>query len=129
MPAEDFDLLGRVTGADVAIVWAISANNPSMPGSLDTTPAGILVGAALFFSCLRGTVSIIVAERERRTLRRLLVSPLNPAAYFLGILLALLVVASLHTAIVYVLAYVMGSRFCGSAEVQTHANQTLRVGV
>ena len=53
----------------------IYANNASMPGSLDATPAGILIGAALFFSCLGGTVSIIVAERERRTLRRLLVSP------------------------------------------------------
>ena len=30
--------------------------------NLDTTPAGILIGAALFFSCLGG------AERQRRTL-------------------------------------------------------------
>ena len=88
----------------------IYAKNPSMPGSLDTTPAGI---AALFFSCLGGTVSIIVAEREWRTLRRLLISPLNPAAYFLGIVLALSVVALLQTAIVYTLAFVMGSRFRG----------------
>jgi hypothetical protein len=42
------------------------ANNPAMPGSIDTTPAGILIGAALFFSCLGGTVSIIVAERGQR---------------------------------------------------------------
>ena len=60
----------------------IYGNNPSMPGSMDTTPAGILIGAALFFSCLGGTVSIIVAERERRTLRRLLVSPLSPRSLF-----------------------------------------------
>src|ERR1019366_5313005 len=79
----------------------------------DTTPAGILIGAALFFSCLGGAVSLIVAERERRTLRRLLVSPLNPAAYFLGIVLALSVVALVPTVIVYALAYVMGSRFHG----------------
>lgn len=91
----------------------IYAKNPSMPGSIDTTPAGILIGAALFFSCLGGTVSIIVAERERRTLRRLLVSPLNPAAYFLGIVLALSVVALVQTVIVYALAYLMGSRFHG----------------
>jgi ABC-2 type transport system permease protein len=90
------------------------ANNPSMPGSIDTTPAGILIGAALFFSCLGGTVSIIVAERERRTLRRLLVSPLHPAAYFLGIVLALSVVAVVQTAIVYALAFAMGSHFRGS---------------
>ena len=59
---------------------SIYGSNPAMPGSLDTTPAGILIGAALFFSCLGGTVSILVAERERRTLRRLLISPLSPAA-------------------------------------------------
>ena len=91
----------------------IYGNNPSMPGSLDTTPAGILIGAALFFSCLGGTVSIIVAERERRTLRRLLVAPLNPAAYFLGIVLALSVVEFVQTVIVYALAYAMGSHFRG----------------
>lgn len=38
---------------------------PAMRAGFDTTPAGILIGAALFFSCLGGTVSIIVAERER----------------------------------------------------------------
>jgi len=92
----------------------IYANNPSMPGSIDTTPAGILIGAALFFSCLGGTVSIIVVERERRTLRRLLVSPLIPAAYFLGIALALSVVAFVQTVIVYALAFAMGSHFRGS---------------
>jgi ABC-2 type transport system permease protein len=91
----------------------IYANNASMPGSLDTTPAGILIGAALFFSCLGGTVSIIVAERERRTLRRLLVSPLSPAAYFLGIVVALSVVAFSQTVIVYGLAYAMGAHFRG----------------
>jgi ABC-2 type transport system permease protein len=89
------------------------ANNPAMPGSIDTTPAGILIGAALFFSCLGGTVSIIVAERERRTLRRLLVSPLNPAAYFLGIVLALSVVAFFQTVIVYGIAFAMGAHFRG----------------
>jgi ABC-2 type transport system permease protein len=58
----------------------IYGSNPAMPGSSDTTPAGILIGAALFFSCLGGSVSILVVERERRTLRRLLISPLSPAA-------------------------------------------------
>ncbi|MGD8279488.1 MAG: ABC transporter permease, partial [Gemmatimonadota bacterium] len=38
---------------------------------------GILVGAALFFSCLGGPVSVIVGERERGTLRRLLASPMR----------------------------------------------------
>jgi ABC-2 type transport system permease protein len=91
----------------------IYGGNPRMSGSLDTTPAGILIGAALFFSCLGGTISIVAAERERRTLRRLLVSPLIPAAYFLGIVLALLVVAFFQAVIVYALAYAIGARYRG----------------
>ena len=78
----------------------IYAANPSTAASVDTTPAGILIGAALFFSCLGGTVALIAAERERRTLRRLLV-------------LALMVVAVLQAVLVYVLAYAIGSRFRG----------------
>jgi ABC-2 type transport system permease protein len=89
-------------------------SNPALRAGFDATPAGILIGAALFFSCLGGTVSLIVAERERRTLRRLLVSPLQPAAYFLGIVLALLVVALLQAVIVYLLAFVLGARYHGS---------------
>jgi ABC-2 type transport system permease protein len=89
-------------------------SNPSLRAGFDTTPAGILIGAALFFSCLGGTVSLIVAERERRTLRRLLVSPLRPAAYFLGIVLALLVIALMQAVIVYLLALMLGARYHGS---------------
>jgi len=37
---------------------------------LDATAAGVLMAAALFFSCLGGTVANLVAERERRTMRR-----------------------------------------------------------
>jgi ABC-2 type transport system permease protein len=89
-------------------------NNPSLRAGFDTTPAGILIGAALFFSCMGGTVSLIVAERERRTLRRLLVSPLRPAAYFLGIVLAFLAIALLQAVIVYLLAFILGARYHGS---------------
>jgi ABC-2 type transport system permease protein len=46
-------------------------------------------------------------------LRRLLISPLNPAAYFLGIVLALFVVAVVQSVIIYALAFAMGSRFHG----------------
>jgi len=92
----------------------IYRGNPSMTGSIDTTPAGILIGAALFFSCLGGTVSLIVAERERRTLRRLLISPLSPAAYFLGIVLAQSSIALGQTVIVYAIAFPLGSRYHGS---------------
>jgi ABC-2 type transport system permease protein len=85
------------------------------PGmSFDRTAPGILVGAALFFSCLGGTVSILVAERERRTLRRLLVSPLLPAAYFLGITAAFLVIAAGQAFLVYGVALAFGGSFHGN---------------
>ena len=82
--------------------------------SFDTTAPGILIGAALFFSCLGGPIAVMVAERERRTLRRLLVSPLHPAAYFLGIVLAFLAIAAGQTAIVYGVAWFFGGRFHGN---------------
>ncbi|MEO0852355.1 MAG: ABC transporter permease, partial [Cyanobacteria bacterium J06648_11] len=47
-----------------------------------------LVGAALFFSCLGGSVATVVAEREQRTLKRLFMSPLSGTAYFCGIFVA-----------------------------------------
>ncbi len=82
--------------------------------SFDFTAPGILIGAALFFSCLGGPVALIVAERERRTLRRLLLSPLAPSAYFLGIVAAYLAVAFGQTLIVYGVAYLFGGRFQGN---------------
>lgn len=97
----------------------IYRHNPAMRGGFDLLPAGILIGAALFFSCLGGTVSIVVAERERRTLRRLLASPLHPVAYFAGITLALAAVAAGQSAIVFVIAWALGARFQGSAVLGT----------
>lgn len=91
----------------------IYGHNAGMRAGLDTLPAGILIGAALFFSCLGGTVALVVAERERRTLRRLLVSPLRPAAYFLGIVLAQSAVAAGQAAIVLVVAAVVGAHYHG----------------
>ncbi|MEJ2054096.1 MAG: ABC transporter permease [Calditrichaceae bacterium] len=82
--------------------------------SFDTTAPGILIGAALFFSCLGGPVALIVAERERRTLRRLFLSPLKPSSYFLGIVLAYVVIAFGQAIIVYGLAFLFGGRFHGS---------------
>jgi len=82
--------------------------------SFDFTAPGILIGAALFFSCMGGPVALIVAERERRTLRRLLLSPLKPSSYFLGIVLAYLVIAFGQAVIVYGLAFAFGGRFHGS---------------
>ena len=82
--------------------------------SFDATAPGILIGAALFFSCLGGPVALIVSEREHRTLRRLLLSPLKPTSYFLGIVLAHFLIASGQTLIVYGIAYLFGARFHGS---------------
>lgn len=82
--------------------------------AFDAKAPGILIGAALFFSCLGGPIALIVSEREHRTLRRLLLSPLKPTSYFLGIVLAYCVVAFGQTAIVYGIAFVFGGRFHGS---------------
>jgi ABC-2 type transport system permease protein len=92
----------------------IYAGGSSTGASFDYTAPGILIGAALFFSCLGGPIATIVAERERGTLRRLLLSPLSGASYFLGILLAYLVIAAGQTAIVYGIAYAFGASFKGS---------------
>jgi len=92
----------------------IYASGQKTGKSFDHTAPGILVGAALFFSCLGGTVSLLAAERERRTLRRLLLSPLSPAAYFLGIVAAFLAIAAGQTLIVYGLAAAFGGRFHGN---------------
>jgi ABC-2 type transport system permease protein len=42
----------------------VYAHNANMRAGLDAAAAGILVGAALFFSCLGGTVSVIAADRQ-----------------------------------------------------------------
>ena len=100
--------------AMMLLFGSVYQRNAPPGGSLDTTPAGILIGAALFFSCLGGTVSLIVTERERRTLRRLLISPLRPEAYFLGIVQAFALVAFGQAVIVYGLAYALGARYRGN---------------
>jgi ABC-2 type transport system permease protein len=104
--------LGCISHVDAASFGFIYANNPSMPGSLDTIPAGILIGAALFFSCLGGTVSIIVAERERRTSAPTAHIPTESCRLLPGVL-ALFVVAVVQSMIIYALAFAMGSRFRG----------------
>jgi ABC-2 type transport system permease protein len=92
----------------------IYAGGNSTSTSFDLTAPGILIGAALFFSCLGGPIALIVAERERRTLRRLLLSPLKASSYFLGIVLAYLVIAFGQTIIVYGIAFFFGGRFRGN---------------
>jgi len=92
----------------------IYAGGNSTTKSFDATAPGILIGAALFFSCLGGPVTLIVAERERRTLRRLLVSPLKPISYFFGIVTTYLIIAFGQSVIVYGIAFIFGGRFHGS---------------
>lgn len=77
-----------------------------------------LMGAGLFFSCLGGTVAIIVREREQKTLKRLFISPLTGIAYFLGIFLAQGAIASFQTILIYGLLFLLdkpveGSLFLG----------------
>ena len=92
----------------------VYANNISMRAGLDAAAAGILVGAALFFSCLGGTVAIIAAERERGTLARLRTTPLRPSAYFLGVVLSQLLLALMQVFILYCIALLIGVQYHGS---------------
>ncbi|MGI0483048.1 ABC transporter permease [Geminocystis sp. CENA526] len=66
-----------------------------------------LVGAGLFFSCLGGTIATIVSEREQKTLKRLFISPLNGASYFLGILFSHSFIGLLQTLFVYGLLFIV----------------------
>lgn len=92
----------------------IYAGSGRTGASFDRVAPGILIGAALFFSCLGGPVAVIVGERERGTLRRLLVTPMRPASYFLGVVLAHVVLALGQTVVVYGTAFLFGGRFHGS---------------
>lgn len=74
-----------------------------------------LVGSALFFSCLGGSVSTVVAEREHQTFKRLFLSPLGGSSYFLGILLAYTLVGLGQTLLVVTIALTAGAEFSGSS--------------
>jgi ABC-2 type transport system permease protein len=82
--------------------------------ALERAAPASLVGAALFFSCLGGSVAIVVAEREQRTLKRLFLTPLSGVSYFLGICLALSAIALGQTVLVSLTAILLGARFQGS---------------
>jgi len=73
-----------------------------------------LVGAALFFSCLGGSVATVVAEREQHTLKRLFLSPLTGFSYFLGIFIAHSVIGLGQTLLVWVIALSQRSEFQGN---------------
>lgn len=94
--------------------WVRSEEMGGLGSAFAFTAPGILIGAALFFSCLGGPISVIVGERERGTLRRLLASPMTGSQYFMGLTLAHLCIALGQAALVYGVTYLVGGRFAGS---------------
>jgi ABC-2 type transport system permease protein len=73
-----------------------------------------LVGAALFFSCLGGSVATVVAEREQQTLKRLFISPLSGVSYFLGIFVAHSAIGLGQTLLIGTIAVFAGAEYRGS---------------
>lgn len=86
----------------------------SLSEALEFAAPSTLVGAALFFSCLGGSVATVVAEREQHTLKRLFISPLSGTSYFLGIFLAHCAIGIGQALLVFTIAILMGSIFEGS---------------
>lgn len=86
----------------------------SMAEAFELAAPSTLVGAALFFSCLGGSVATVVSEREQQTLKRLFISPLSGLSYFLGIFLAHCWIGVGQTLLVYTLAASFGAKFIGS---------------
>lgn len=86
----------------------------SMAQAFENAAPSTLVGAALFFSCLGGSVATVVAEREQQTLKRLFISPLSGTSYFLGIFLAHSCIGIGQTLLVYTIAAFWGATFKGS---------------
>ncbi len=94
-------------------ILAERAQIPTAEAYANAAPA-TLVGAALFFSCLGGSVATVVAEREQQTLKRLFMSPLSGLSYFLGIFLAHGAIALGQSLVVILLALVVGAEFQGN---------------
>ncbi|KAB8321247.1 ABC transporter permease [Tolypothrix campylonemoides VB511288] len=86
----------------------------SMDHAFENAAPSTLIGAALFFSCLGGSVATVVAEREQQTLKRLFISPLSGTSYFLGIFLAHSCIGFGQTLLVYTVAGFWGATFKGS---------------
>ncbi|MGA7935438.1 MAG: ABC transporter permease [Kovacikia sp.] len=97
------------------IIFAERAKeNLTLPQAFERAAPATLVGAALFFSCLGGSVATVVSEREQHTLKRLFLSPLSGTAYFLGIFLAHLAIALGQTGLIAAIALLVGAQFHGS---------------
>lgn len=86
----------------------------STEAAFESAAPSTLVGAALFFSCLGGSVATVVAEREQQTLKRLFISPLSGTSYFLGIFFAHSCIGIGQALLVYTLSAFLGAEFQGS---------------
>jgi len=86
----------------------------SLAQAFEYAAPSTLVGAALFFSCLGGSVATVVSEREQQTLKRLLISPLSGTSYFLGIFLAHSCIGIGQALLIYTIAAFWGAQFKGS---------------
>ncbi len=82
--------------------------------SFELAAPASLVGAALFFSCVGGSVATVVSEREQQTLKRLFLSPLSGISYFLGIFVAHSCIGLGQTLLIYTAATFWGAKFHGS---------------
>lgn len=82
--------------------------------AFESAAPSTLVGAALFFSCLGGSVATVVAEREQQTLKRLFISPLSGISYFLGIFFAHSCIGTGQALLVYTVSAFFGAEFQGS---------------
>lgn len=82
--------------------------------AFESAAPSTLVGAALFFSCLGGSVATVVAEREQQTLKRLFISPLSGISYFLGIFFAHSCIGTGQAILVYTVSAFLGAEFQGS---------------
>lgn len=72
------------------------------------------IGAALFFSCLGGSIATVVAEREQHTLKRLFVSPLSGSSYFAGIAIAHSAIGVGQSLLVWAIALSQGTEYTGA---------------
>lgn len=86
----------------------------SMAQAFEYAAPTTLVGAALFFSCLGGSVATVVSEREQQTLKRLFISPLSGTSYFLGIFLAHSCIGIGQALLIYTIASFWEAKFQGS---------------
>jgi ABC-2 type transport system permease protein len=82
----------------------------SLADALAIAAPATLVGVGLFFSSFWGSMQTIAAERSQHTLQRLLISPLSPMSYCLGVFIAYSCVGVGQTLLIYTLAFLGGAR-------------------